>query len=87
MVKLKDVHTEHCCIDHGCKYGDDNCTVVTGKLPQSFPCEDCEEEDTDTILNELGTLISELFNDSGDDWCATADISLAVYNAGYRKVL
>jgi hypothetical protein len=44
MTKLKDVHTEHCCIDHGCKYGDENCTVVTGKLPQSFACEDCESE-------------------------------------------
>lgn len=40
----KDAYTEHCCIKHGCKYGDKNCTVTTGKLMQSFFCEDCEEE-------------------------------------------
>ena len=36
-----DVHTEHCCVIHGCKYRDDNCTVETGQSVQSFPCEDC----------------------------------------------
>jgi hypothetical protein len=38
----KDVHTEHCCIVHGCKYGDDDCSVATGKLNQSFRCESCD---------------------------------------------
>lgn len=50
-----DVHTEHCCLEHGCKYGDDNCTVVTGKEPQSFPCETCrwvEEERPEIKENE-----------------------------------
>ena len=37
----KDVHTEHCCIIHGCKYWDDNCTVTTKQKKQSFRCEDC----------------------------------------------
>lgn len=37
----KDVHTEHCCVIHGCKYGNTKCTVVTRKKPQSFICEDC----------------------------------------------
>lgn len=40
-----DVHTQHCCRWHGCKYGDDDCPVEKRKLPQSFPCEDCEEEE------------------------------------------
>ncbi len=40
----KDVHTEHCCIVHGCKYGkDDECTVVQKRQPQSYPCEYCYE--------------------------------------------
>jgi hypothetical protein len=43
-VKLKDVHTEHCCSEHGCKYGDDDCTVTTGKKKQSFPCMDCDRQ-------------------------------------------
>lgn len=48
--KNKDVHTEHCCVRHSCKYGEDDfyCTVKTGKKRQSFVCEDCEEE---SILN------------------------------------
>lgn len=33
-----DVHTEHCCVNCGCKYGDADCTVKTKKLEQSFPC-------------------------------------------------
>ena len=41
----KDVHTEHCCFVHGCKYGDDDCSVKTGKKMQSFPCEMCGEGD------------------------------------------
>ena len=37
----RDVHTEHCCKEHGCKYGQGNCTVTSGKKAQSFPCETC----------------------------------------------
>jgi hypothetical protein len=40
----KCVHTEHCCVKHGCKYGDDNCPVWLGYKRQSFPCELCSEE-------------------------------------------
>lgn len=41
----KDVHTEHCCSEHGCKYGKDNiCSVSLGDKPQSFPCEFCDYE-------------------------------------------
>ena len=41
-----DVHTEHCCKWHGCKYGwgdpirEAKCTVLQG-APQSYPCEYC----------------------------------------------
>lgn len=46
----KDVHTEHCCSIHGCKYGPvavTACTVVDGSKKQSYSCEICvdvEEE-------------------------------------------
>jgi len=40
----RDVHTEHCCKKHGCKYADAKCTVTTGKKLQSGPCETCESE-------------------------------------------
>lgn len=32
----KDVHTEHCCAIHGCKYGDTYCPVWLGRKKQSF---------------------------------------------------
>lgn len=38
-----DVHTEHCCVVHGCKYNEDeSCPVVQGKKPQCRPCELCQ---------------------------------------------
>jgi hypothetical protein len=40
----KDVHTEHCCAEHGCKYGENACTVKSGDKKQSFPCEICDDE-------------------------------------------
>lgn len=38
-----DVHTEHCCVTHGCKYGEADCSVATGAKQQSLPCEDCAD--------------------------------------------
>ncbi len=35
------VHRTHCCILHGCKYGDNDCPVYTGIIKQDHPCEDC----------------------------------------------
>ena len=40
-----DVHTEHCCAEHGCKYSDKDCSVVTKQLKQSYPCEACVERE------------------------------------------
>lgn len=54
VEKIKDAHTEHCCLQHGCKYGDDDCTVITGKAEQSFRCELCLEEDEwDQMITKL----------------------------------
>ncbi len=44
---FKDVHTEHCCAVHGCKYMDSDCTVYDSAYnrplkKQSFICETCE---------------------------------------------
>lgn len=35
------VHQTHCCVMHGCKYGNSDCPVVTGEIIQEYPCEDC----------------------------------------------
>lgn len=43
------VHNSHCCVDHGCKYGDDDCPVVLGKVPGIY-CEQCEDERNDYAI-------------------------------------
>jgi hypothetical protein len=35
------VHQTHCCIIHGCKYGNKDCPVVLGEIDQTYLCEDC----------------------------------------------
>jgi hypothetical protein len=40
-----EVHVQHCCNIHGCKYGKENCPVETNYRAQAHPCEQC----TDTI--------------------------------------
>lgn len=40
----QDVHTEHCCLKHGCKYMGKDCTVESGEKVQSYRCEYCEDE-------------------------------------------
>ena len=40
-----DVHRRHCCIRHGCKYGDDGCPVAKGEIKQYGPCWYCYEEE------------------------------------------
>ena len=44
MITGKNSHTEHCCVEHGCKYGDFDCPVANGEQLQSFPCEDCRAD-------------------------------------------
>lgn len=38
----------HCCVWHGCKYGDDGCPVAGGEVLPSYPnnncCEYCEAD-------------------------------------------
>lgn len=41
------VHVSHCCVKHGCKYGDtesDPCPVLTKEIRQQYLCEDCYQE-------------------------------------------
>jgi len=32
-------HRAHCCRKHGCKYGNDDCPVVSGAVKQLYSCE------------------------------------------------
>ena len=38
------VHRTHCCIFHGCKYGDKNCPVVLAEVKQEYLCEWCSDD-------------------------------------------
>lgn len=33
------VHAAHCCAEHGCRYGEDDCPVVAGRVKQDGPCD------------------------------------------------
>lgn len=60
-ARVTDVHTEHCCARHGCKYSyrdDRECTVADRGVYQSGPCEYCCEEiaefyDVAIFINEV----------------------------------
>jgi len=41
---VHDVHAVHCCKEHGCKYGEDDCPVVLGCVIQKYPYELCNEQ-------------------------------------------
>ncbi len=36
-------HIKGCCIDHGCKYNNDNCPVVLGEVDQLHSCPECDK--------------------------------------------
>lgn len=43
MRVFKSVHDAHCCVIHGCKYGDKDCPVLLGQ-ERGIECEECEDE-------------------------------------------
>ena len=58
----KNVHTEHCCFKHGCKYGDGKyCPVENGSQKQSYPCETCEWVESEAPVLTLREKYSRLY--------------------------
>jgi len=49
-------HEGHCCVLHGCKYGDEDCPVVTKETKQKYLCECCDDDNIKS-LNELQMLV------------------------------
>lgn len=43
------VHRTHCCILHGCKYGDSDCPVFCRVVIQKYPCENCDNIGVKTV--------------------------------------
>lgn len=56
------VHINHCCSNHGCKYGDVDCPVWLGMTNAKYPCEVCDSDsDLDFNGNEIRENTEELF--------------------------
>lgn len=43
--KISDACTSHCCVYHGCKYNDEDCTVLSFKGEQEHTCPYCHDDD------------------------------------------
>lgn len=52
------VHAAHCCARCGCKYGDEDCPVVSGEIEAKYDCSECDDE-FDQIVNTLKHLSPE----------------------------
>ncbi len=37
----RGTHKSHCCVRHGCKYGEPDCPVASGEIEQLYDCEEC----------------------------------------------
>jgi hypothetical protein len=57
--EFESVHDSHCCPDHGCKYGDEDCPVVLGKELGVF-CEMCENDEHDPDVQLRKKLVAAL---------------------------
>jgi len=61
-VNKEGVHRTHCCVAHGCKYGDRNCPVETGRIQQDYTCEYCDHDGIDN-LDDLKNHVTRSMND------------------------
>jgi hypothetical protein len=46
-----NAHDTHCCIEHGCKYGQEDCPVANGVRRQQYMCETCMFESEKQVVN------------------------------------
>lgn len=46
------VHKSHCCTEHGCKYGEEDCPVVNKYVKQDGMCFDCIDEEMMSLEHE-----------------------------------
>ena len=57
------VHERHCCIFHGCKYGDEDCPVALAGTKQDNVCELCSgweaEDNSIVVYNDLADCHNE----------------------------
>jgi len=86
------VHTNHCCFEHGCKYGDDECPVELGLTKQNYSCGDCDdslgEENKKYTLKDLEH-VSLIFFQMGmvDQIRIQKDIPRETFEESFKKVI
>lgn len=81
-----EVHARHCCVLHGCKYGDDDCPVEKGHVEQEYICEQCAEAEISTV-EEVKDIVSK--RDNWEEDRQKLVIKLSSYDLwllGYRKL-
>lgn len=49
IQQKEQVHADHCCWIHGCKYGDDDCPVEAGRVQQQYRCHQCQEDGFESV--------------------------------------
>ena len=54
------VHVTHCCLRHGCKYGDEDCPVAAGTHEQMYKCESCDWEEEEARHINIPHMVSLL---------------------------
>jgi hypothetical protein len=68
--RSRGVHASHCCIRHGCKYGDPHCPVAkTREVEQEYDCEQCDDdaEAQPVSREELRKLLADFAAEVGMD--------------------
>ncbi|MDD4779179.1 MAG: hypothetical protein PHT02_01055 [Tissierellia bacterium] len=90
------VHRTHCCVKHGCKYGDKDCPVVKGEIRQDYTCERCNYDGINSV-DELFTNINilQITNDlfslidqwEGDTWSLKEDEKYLEYKEKLVKYI
>jgi len=82
-VDTDGVHRTHCCELHGCKYADDKCPVVNGKIQQDYLCELCDIEGYKSIhdLNKTISLRKKIAAATDDILCLSEPTEHTANNA------
>lgn len=61
-------HATHCCLRHGCKYGDDTCPVEKGTVTQEYACHFCPDQALVDYANSVVLSASAGAYDEDDEY-------------------
>lgn len=85
-----EVHGSHCCVRHGCKYGDSDCPVASARIEQLYPCEDCSPSLAvvdPVVVQEIPNNDESLIEVGQWYWCKSNTLVCVVHvGSNYVKV-